>query len=313
LVKKDKAPFFSVIIPNYNRKEYFKRAIDSVFSQKFQNFEVIVVDDGSDAETKAFLENILKTQKNTKCFFQKNKGVSAARNFGVSKASSDWICFLDSDDWWDPEKLLCQKKFILENPQYLIFQTREVWIKKGLKVVIPKKHQKVKGDIFARSLQQCFITPSTVCLHKSLFSKNSGFDEDLLACEDYDFWMRITAGHQVGLIEKDLAKRFEGHPCQLSHLYPAMDRFRIYSLWKNILFAKFTSAQKTLAKKILQEKIIIYLQGAKRRKKDTSSFEKLCSELPEFLKNLSDKKIFLQKIKASLSIKDPFYGYSSKS
>ena len=269
-------PFFSVIIPTYNRKEKLKEAIFSVINQSFSDIEIIVVDDGSQDETRELLVQLAKKYKNLSFYCQEHKGVSAARNLGVKKATADWICFLDSDDLWDKEKLFYQKEYIIENPEICIFQTKEHWIRKGKLVTPPIKHQKKEGDIFLDSLQQCFITPSSVCIKKFFFLQHKGFDEKLLACEDYDLWIRITAQNLVGLVKKKLLTRFEGHSDQLSHLFPAIDRFRIYSLWKNIYIENnFSKEQTQKMLLIFKKKVAIYLQGAKKRKKNTKTLENI--------------------------------------
>ena len=280
-------PFFSVVIPTYNRKESLKKAIFSVLLQDEQNFELIIVDDGSESGSKEFLKEIAK-QTNLRVFFiPTRKGVSFARNFGVQNAYSKWICFLDSDDLWHKKKLSVQKKFLQENPQYVIFQTQEDWIRNQKKINPPKKYVKKSGDIFSDCLQHCFITPSAVCLQKKIFLEFGGFDEYLPACEDYDLWVRITAKYSAGLIKEKLVVRFEGHQDQLSHTYQAMDRFRIYSLLKNIIQGSFSKLQTELAYLVLQKKVKIYLQGAKKRAKNTSYFKKIYQD---FLIQSADSK-----------------------
>ena len=95
----------SVIIPTFNRVEFISEAIDSVLSQTYSNFEIIVVDDGSTDNTKQLLT---KYGSRITYDFQENKGVSSARNKGLDIAKGEWIAFLDSDDIWLPEKLSLQ-------------------------------------------------------------------------------------------------------------------------------------------------------------------------------------------------------------
>ncbi|MDO5576398.1 MAG: glycosyltransferase family 2 protein, partial [Fibrobacter sp.] len=124
--------FVSVIIPSYNRKSVLERAINSVLSQTFTDYELIVVDDGSDDGT-CDLE-IIKSEKVKFYRFQVNCGVSRARNFGVSNSAGKWVAFLDSDDEWMPQKLEKQLWWIKNNPEYRIVQTNETWIRNGKKV-----------------------------------------------------------------------------------------------------------------------------------------------------------------------------------
>ena len=138
-------PFFSVIIPTYNRAHMLERAIKSVLAQTYKNFELIVVDDGSTDETK----ELLSKYKDIHYYKIDNSGVSFARNFGVSKSKGKYLCFLDSDDEWLNEKLKAQYQQI-ENTRCLIVYGEETWFRNGIRVNKKKIHQKSGGDIFNR-------------------------------------------------------------------------------------------------------------------------------------------------------------------
>ena len=124
-------PLVSVIIPTYNRGWILKEAIDSVLAQDFEDFELIVVDDGSTDNTREILDtygqDIIVLQ-------QANKGVSAARNRGIAEAGGQLVAFLDSDDRWLPRKLSRQVDFFNLNPDAVINQTEEIWIRNGARV-----------------------------------------------------------------------------------------------------------------------------------------------------------------------------------
>jgi len=224
-------PFFSVIIPTYNRYKALIKAIDSVYSQSYKNYELIVVDDGSTDDT----PNIANKYNNSlKYIRQKNSGVSSARNVGILNSDSPFITFLDSDDQWLPKKLEKQHYYIKDNPLILINQTDEIWIRNGKKVNAMKKHRKKGGDIFTNSLELCLVSPSCVAIRRDIFNSYGLFDEDLPACEDYDLWLRITLKEKVGLIKNKLVMKYGGHSDQLSRRYWGMDRFRVYSILKLI-------------------------------------------------------------------------------
>ncbi len=222
-------PYFSVIIPSYNRKDKLKNAIDSVLAQSDRDFELIVVDDGSDDGTSVLAE--VYTGKIT-YIFQKNSGVSSARNRGIASSDSHHITLLDSDDTWNPHKLKKHREFISNNPGIPIHQTEDIWIRNGTRVNPGLKHLKSDGKIFLQSLQLCMISPSSVCISRSIFEKYGLFDEKLSACEDYDLWLRITPFEEIGLISEKLITRYAGHDDQLSSSFWGMDRFRLYSIMK---------------------------------------------------------------------------------
>jgi len=202
-----------------------------------------------------------------------NGGASSARNLGVRMARGEWIYFIDSDDEWKKEKLAKQIQYGYENPEIRIHQTREDWIRKGRYVNPQKKHRKLSGDLFQSSLELCMITPSSVCIQKTLWEEMGGMDEDLPACEDYDLWLGITARYPVGLLEESLLIRYGGETPQLSQIHPVLDRFRIYSLLKRS--PEFTESQKEFAKKVLVRKLKILIQGRKKRKKDFKVLEEI--------------------------------------
>ncbi len=223
------APFFSVIIPAYNRYSSLTKAVESVLSQTYNNFELIVIDDGSADETPEIKD--IFNQK-IKYIRQENSGVSSARNTGVSISEGTHIAFLDSDDLWLPSKLQAQADYIKKNPEILIHQTDETWIRNGIRVNPMKKHAKRGGNIFIDSLELCLVSPSAVVMHKNLFDKYGNFDEDMQVCEDYDMWLRISAYEKIGLISDQLIIKHGGHEDQLSRKFQGMDRFRIYSILK---------------------------------------------------------------------------------
>jgi len=267
----------SVIVPTYNRAQQLPRALDSILCQSCSPKEIIVVDDGSTDETSA-----LMTSEYPEIVFiqQQNTGVSSARNVGIKRASGDWIAFLDSDDEWLPEKLEIQMKVLYENPEIKICHTNEIWIRNGKRVNPKKKHEKFGGSIFQKCLPLCCISPSSVIIHKSIFREIGLFDYSLPVCEDYDLWLRITARNSVLYIEEPLLIKYGGHEDQLSKKYWGMDRFRIKSLEKIISSRVLSDLDENAAKKMLMEKIYIFIQGAQKRGniKEVKKFKEQYSE-----------------------------------
>ena len=253
----------SVIIPAYNRLESLKRAVDSVRAQSYKDYQVIVVDDGSDDGTSGYLNE----QKDLLSFYQENAGVSAARNFGIKNSKSKYIALLDSDDRWLPKKLEMQIKAFKENPQMRVCHTEEIWIRNGKRVNQMKKHQKFGGDIFEKCLPLCAMSPSSILIERSVFDEIDFFDESLPACEDYDLWLKITSKMPVCYIETPLIEKYGGHEDQLSRKYQAMDRFRIRSLDRIISSGDLAENQLVAAKKMLETKLKIYMNGLRKRSK----------------------------------------------
>jgi glycosyltransferase involved in cell wall biosynthesis len=206
-------PLVSVIIPTYNRAWIIKESVDSVFSQDFNDFELIVIDDGSTDNT---LEILNSYGEDIIVIHQRNQGVSSARNRGLMEASGSLIAFLDSDDLWLPGKLSLQVDFFNSNPTALICQTEEIWMRNNVRINPKKRHKKPAGIIFEPSLALCLVSPSAVMIRRSLFDDVGLFDETLPACEDYDLWLRISCKYPVCLIDIPLIIKRGGHDDQLS-------------------------------------------------------------------------------------------------
>jgi glycosyltransferase involved in cell wall biosynthesis len=220
----------SCIIPTYNRYEYLKRAINSVYNGNKIPNEIIIIDDGSTDNT----SNITKDYQNIIYHFIKNKGVSTARNVGIKKAKYEWICFLDSDDVWEKDKLKNQINFHKKNKDILISQSNEKWIRNDIQVNIPKKYKKYKGYIFKEAINETIVSMSSLMINKKILEDVGYFDEMLKVCEDYDLTLKIARKYKFGLIEtKDITK-YGGHKNQLSKKYPIMDIYRIQALKKHL-------------------------------------------------------------------------------
>lgn len=183
---------FSVIIPTYNRAELLGRALRSLVAQTYKNFEVIVCDDGSVDHTKEVVESF-KNDLNIKYIWEENWGGPARpRNNGIKAASSEWICFLDDDDWWYSNKLSYVNNYL--DKADIIHHDLDRFDAKG------KKVRKLKGRQLERPVFIDLITrgnalcTSSVVVKRELLEKVNLFDEDrnLIASEDFDTWLKIS-------------------------------------------------------------------------------------------------------------------------
>lgn len=268
----------SVIIPTYNRYSFLEKAVKSVLKQSLRDFELIIVDDGSDDGTEKVVQSFGDTR--IRYFFQKNQGVSAARNKGIIESKGDVVAFLDSDDYWKEAKLKKQQKF-MENDSCIISHTQELWYRRGKILNQKKEHRKSSGNLFAKSLEMCSISISTVMMRKSLFDAVGLFDENLTACEDYDLWLRVTSRHPVFLLDEALTIKDGGRPDQLSHRIPMPDRFRIQAICKLFENDQLDSEQTILAQNALQKKCGIYINGCRKhgREKEALKFERILKDV----------------------------------
>jgi glycosyltransferase involved in cell wall biosynthesis len=252
----------SIIIPTYNRWEFLEVAIKSVFTQTYQDYELIIIDDGS---TDVTSEHILRYSDRLKYFYQENKGPSAARNAGIRIATGEFISFLDSDDRWLPKKLKIQMDFIAKNPETKICYTNEIWIRRGKRVNQKNVHQKYSGWIFQHCLPLCIVSPSSVIIQREVFEKIGLFDEQLIVCEDYDFWLRASLKYPFAFIDQPLIVKFGGHADQLSHRFWGMDRFRVMALEKILSQDNLTKENREATIQALEEKCTILANGSIKR------------------------------------------------
>ncbi|MFZ5451113.1 MAG: glycosyltransferase family 2 protein [Thermodesulfobacteriota bacterium] len=257
-------PRVSVIIPTYNRAALVQEAVASVLAQTYRDFELLVVDDGSTDGTREVLAAF--GREITVLSRPSRGGVSPARNAGIAAAQGEWLAFLDSDDLWLPEKLARQMAFMEANPQYLLSQTEETWVRRGVKVNPPRTHRKEGGRILLRSLERCLVSPSAVMLHRQLLKDHGGFDEDLPAAEDYDLWLRLAWRYEVGLLPEPLIIKRGGHADQLSRQW-GLDRWRIRALQKLLAEPGLPEPYRRAARRTLTKKCAIYAQGCEKRGK----------------------------------------------
>ena len=271
-------PQVTVILPSWNRAAWLKKSIDSVLEQTFRDFELIVVDDASTDSTQEILTSY--SGKIRSITFEKNLGVSAARNAAVKNCDSEWIAFLDSDDFWHPHKLQKQIAQTVIRAECPIHFTDEIWIRNGVRVNPKKKHQKLEGWVFKPSLELCLMSPSTVLLRRELFDVHGLFDETLPICEDYDLWLRLTAQHQVALLNEKLMTRHGGHADQLSRRDWGIDRYRVQSIIKILKTEKLSPEDRSATKGVLRKKCEIIINGFRKRGKlqEIERYEKIANQ-----------------------------------
>ncbi len=277
------SPFISIIIPTYNRSVFLLRAIHSVITQSYKNFEIIVVDDGSTDDTFELLKPMINASK-IKYYKCQNTGVSSARNFGVKKSIANYIAFLDSDDEWLSHKLQEQINFFLQSPDLRIVFGEELWIRNGKRVNQKITHKKKGGNVFLSCVQQCFIAPSSVMMEKSLFLEMGGFDESFVVCEDYDLWLKISSLFEIGFIENPLIIKHGGHEDQLSTKYFAMDFWRLKSLFFILNHRKLSLEYNEIVIESMRRRGAILMQGYQkhRNEKDFKIVDELLKSLREF-------------------------------
>jgi glycosyltransferase involved in cell wall biosynthesis len=188
------SPFFSIIIPTYNRADLISRTIHSVLNQEYTNFEIIVVDDGSTDRTSEVIRSI--NDSRLKYFLRDNRERGAARNHGVQQARGYYITFVDSDDLLKPNHFTEAKKFLEANPGTGIFSL-------GYDIVYPDgkiQHpfRTLPNPVNRKLCEGNFLSCMGVFLKKEIIT-GSPFNEDraLSGSEDYELWLRLAARHPI--------------------------------------------------------------------------------------------------------------------
>jgi len=200
-----KFPTVSVIIPTYNRAHLVGRAIQSVLEQTYQDFELIVVDDGSTDNTKEVVKGF--NDKRIKYILhEKNKGATAARNTGIKAARGEYIAFQDSDDEWLPVKLEKQMKvFEAASPEVGVVYTGFWRIESNKKIYIPsEKVARKEGNIHAELLRGNFVDTPTAVVKKDCFAKVGIFDERLPRLQDWELFIRISKDYHFKCVDEPL-------------------------------------------------------------------------------------------------------------
>lgn len=240
----------SVIVPVRNRPQAVARAVRSVLAQTWTQWELLVVDDGSDDATPQVLRALAGEEPRLRVLTVPPRGVSHARNRGVEASQGEWIALLDSDDLWLPRKLEVQMRFLAESG-FAACQTEEIWVRHGRRVNPCRKHAKPAGWFLERAVDLCLVSPSAVVFSRSLWDEVGPFDEDLPACEDYALWLRLLQVAAVGLVPEALVVKTGGHADQLSRLFVGMDRFRLLGLRRALARATHAEDRRILTQALL--------------------------------------------------------------
>ena len=209
------APTVSAVMPSYNRLNFLRAAVASVLAQTFTDWELIIADDGSDDETRQYLEG-LRTTPRIKLLLLKHCGnPGAVRNAAVRAARGEWLAFLDSDDLWHPDKLATQLALMRDNPRWRWSYDAIDRIDSGGSV-IPRPggqpRSRPQGDILEEVIRwRAAVAMPTVVVQRALFDEAGGFDETQRMFEDFDLWMRLAATSPAGVLDTPLVSvRFHG-------------------------------------------------------------------------------------------------------
>lgn len=201
---------FSVIIPLYNKAPYVRKTIESVLRQTFDDYELIIIDNGSNDGSSEIMASFTDPRIRI-VRLEENVGVSNARNKGVELSTAPYITFLDADDWWEPTFLEEMRGLIERHQDAGIYATGYYIVKNSKKRLAPIGVDEgfIEGEInycavYAKTL--CMpLTSISVAIPRAVFDENGGFKPLLKLGEDFDLWIRIVLRHKAVFLNKPLS------------------------------------------------------------------------------------------------------------
>ena len=194
-------PKVSIIIPTYNSENTVEETIASVQKQSLTDWELIIIDDGSQDDTVRVVRDIAESR--IKLFVYENGGVSVARNRGLAQAQGEYIAFLDADDLWDSDKLALQIKALDSNPQAQVVYSWTNYIDERGKLLFPGPRFSYQGNVFKQLLQKNFLlNASNILVRRDVLKLVPGFDPDFTYAADWDFYLRLAKNFNFVLVPK---------------------------------------------------------------------------------------------------------------
>lgn len=198
----------SVILPTYNRAYCLEASMNSVLNQSYPDLELIIVDDGSDDGTKELVENMQQTDPRVRYFYtQINQGAAAARNYGIERASGDYLAFQDSDDLWRPEKLSLQMKQMDEKKADFCYHEVQCNFGNGQYAILPQQQvpvHKKEGDIYEQMLYENLVDCPSLLVKRGCIDRIGMFDTQMKALEDYDLALLLAREYRAAFVNQVL-------------------------------------------------------------------------------------------------------------
>jgi glycosyltransferase involved in cell wall biosynthesis len=232
--------YVSIIVPIYNTELYLAETIESVLSQTYGNWELLLIDDGSTDSSAAICKAYQEKDVRIHYYFKQNGGQASARNLGIKKSKGEWIAFLDADDLWLPKKL--EEQFIaIEKyaPDFLYGMGYFYYPEKKEKLVAYDwiTGKRSGADFFQTLYSSCSVNTNTVLVKKELFDTIGNFNEDpmMRGTEDWDLWLRIAQQVDViyGAPERNVYYRIHPGGIHFQDIRMLRGKAKIYSQYDN--------------------------------------------------------------------------------
>ena len=188
-------PLVSVVIPVFNGEKTIQETIESVLNQTITDFELLVINDGSQDRTVEIAECI--SDSRIQVFSYPNAGQSTSRNRGIELAKGDYISFIDADDLWTPDKLEAQLKALQANPKAGVAYSWTDWIDESSQLLGKGSYNTEQGEVFTKLLLNDFVANgSNVLIRRDALTEVGDFDPSVTPAEDWDLWLRLAARYE---------------------------------------------------------------------------------------------------------------------
>jgi len=205
-------PLVSVIMPTYNRRDLIVVAIDSVIAQDYQNWELVIIDDGSVDKTDELLHTRYAGEDRIKYLYQKNAGQSSARNQGISISSGKYIAFLDSDNLWEPNRLATGVEVLCNNSNIGLCFADSISIDIRGREIDRQNMRRYSGMVFPLMVIDNFVSMNTVLVRRSILPSDRPFNQANRLDEDYELWLDLSVNNEFFYIPQFLSRyRVEGN------------------------------------------------------------------------------------------------------
>jgi glycosyltransferase involved in cell wall biosynthesis len=203
----DKSPRVTVIIPAYNAIRYIAETMETVITQTYQDFEVLIVNDGSTDDTPNWVSQFCQQEAKVRMISQVNKGLPGARNTGIKESRGEYIAILDADDLWEPTKLQKQVDSLDSHPEAGLCYTWTALADSEGKATGRVVTSHAEGKVWQQLTEINFVCcGSTPMIRRHCFETVGFFAEDLLFSEDWDMWLRIAAKYPFVVVKEPLIR-----------------------------------------------------------------------------------------------------------
>lgn len=202
-----KQGFVSVVVPVYNGASYLSATVESILTQDFEDFELLLIDDGSSDDSITIIRELAEMDSRIKPYFKDNGGVANARNFGIDHAEGEFIAFCDQDDLWLPEKLSKQMPLFQNEVVGLVYSGTVIQHENYGKTAKPGFEKKYRGSIFEQLITGNVVPSCTVVVRKRLLDQVGRFDDDraLMGVDDWHLWLKLSMVCQFDYVPDHLA------------------------------------------------------------------------------------------------------------